>query len=121
MNIDEDSEVLGYPREFSQAILNILSNAKDVLIERKVENPYIELSLRKGEKFAVIKIVDNGGGIREEEKERIFEPYYTTKHAKQGTGIGLYMSKVIIEENMHGYINASNTQNGALFTIKLAL
>jgi len=119
--IEDESKVVGYPREFAQAILNILSNAKDVLLERNVENPYIRLTLQKGSKYALIKIEDNAGGIKDEIIERIFEPYFTTKHAKQGTGIGLYMSKIIIEENMHGYINVSNTKVGALFTIKLAL
>jgi len=121
LDIEQDCEVDGYPREFSQAILNILSNAKDVLVERKIENPYIKLTLKKGNKYALVKIEDNGGGIKEKMIERIFEPYFTTKHARQGTGIGLYMSKVIIEENMHGYIKASNTQEGALFSIKLPL
>jgi signal transduction histidine kinase len=121
IDIDKDCEVCGYPREFSQAILNILSNAKDVLIERKIENPYIKLSLKQGSKFALIKIQDNGGGISDAVKERLFEPYFTTKHAKQGTGIGLYMSKIIIEANMHGFINVENSKDGAVFIIKLAL
>ncbi len=119
--IEQESKVMGYPREFAQAILNILSNAKDVLIERNIEKPYIKLTLQRGSKFALIKIEDNAKGIKNDILDRVFEPYFTTKHAKQGTGIGLYMSKIIIEENMHGYINASNTQKGALFTIKLAL
>lgn len=121
IDIDKDCKVIGYPREFSQAVLNILSNAKDVLIERKIENPYIKLSLREGNKFALIKIEDNGGGVKEEVMERLFEPYFTTKHAKQGTGIGLYMSKIIIEVNMHGFINVENSEDGAIFIIKLAL
>jgi len=121
IDIEEECEVVGYPREFSQAILNILSNAKDVLLERKIQNPYIKLTLQRGSKYALIKIEDNAGGIKDKIIDRIFEPYFTTKHAKQGTGIGLYMSQIIIEENMHGYINVSNTQKGALFTIKLAL
>jgi signal transduction histidine kinase len=121
IDIDKDCEVLGYPREFSQAILNILSNAKDVLIEREIKNPYIKLSLKKGNKFALIKIQDNGGGVSDKVKDRLFEPYFTTKHAKQGTGIGLYMSKIIIEVNMHGFINVENSEYGAIFTIKLAL
>jgi len=119
--IDKDCKVIGYPREFAQAILNILSNAKDVLLERKIENPYIKLTLQKGNKYALIKIEDNAGGIDESIKDRIFEPYFTTKHAKQGTGIGLYMSTIIIEENMHGFIEVINTTEGALFVIKLAL
>ena len=113
------AEVMGYPNEFAQAILNILSNAKDVLIDRKVENPFIKMGVKNGKLFTLIKIEDNGGGILEEHMERIFEPYFTTKHAKQGTGIGLYMTKMIIENNMNGIINVTNTERGALFTIKI--
>ncbi len=119
IDIEEDCEIFGYPREFSQAILNILSNAKDVLVERKIENPYIKLTLKEGKKYAVVKIEDNGGGVKTKNIERIFEPYFTTKHATKGTGIGLYMSKIIIEDNMHGFIDIKNTKNGAIFTIKL--
>ncbi len=119
VDIKEDCEIFGYPREFSQAILNILSNAKDVLVKRRVKNPYIKLTLKKGRKYAVVKIEDNAGGVREKYIDRIFEPYFTTKHATKGTGIGLYMSKIIIEDNMHGYLDVKNTKSGALFTVKL--
>ena len=118
-DISEKMEVLGYPNEFAQALLNILSNAKDVLSEREISNPFIRLYLKKGYKYILIVIEDNGGGIAGEYMDRIFEPYFTTKYAKQGTGIGLYMTKMIIENNMGGIIKVKNTQAGALFTIKL--
>ncbi|WP_331774217.1 sensor histidine kinase [Sulfurospirillum sp. 1612] len=121
IDIKYDLDVLGYPREFAQAVLNILSNAKDALLERKIEHPFIKLTLKKGEKYALVKIEDNAGGIHGENLERVFEPYYTTKHARQGTGIGLYMSKIIIEANMNGYISVQNQNEGATFTIKLAI
>ena len=119
IDIEEDCDVFGYPREFSQAVLNILSNAKDILVNKKIKNPYIKLVLKRGSKYALVKIEDNAGGIKEEVFDRIFEPYFTTKHATQGTGIGLYMSKIIIEDNMHGFIDVKNGVNGAIFTIKL--
>ncbi|WP_072680533.1 sensor histidine kinase [Arcobacter sp. LA11] len=118
-NINENCEVYGYPREFAHAILNILSNSKDVLVERKIENPKIILSIKTGKQFTIIRIEDNAGGIKEENIDKIFEPYFTTKHATQGTGIGLYMTKMIIENNMNGFVNVENSQEGALFTIKL--
>jgi signal transduction histidine kinase len=119
IDIENDCDVFGYPREFSQAVLNILSNAKDILVDRKIKNPYIRLILKKGSTYALVKIEDNAGGINKEIIDRIFEPYFTTKHATQGTGIGLYMSKIIIEDNMHGFIDVKNGKFGAIFTIKL--
>jgi signal transduction histidine kinase len=118
-SVEKSYEVLGYPNEFSQAFLNILSNAKDVLIQREVQMPSIQINISAGVQCILIRVYDNGGGIKEENLERIFEPYFTTKHAKQGTGIGLYMAKTIIENNMDGYLNAHNTDAGACFTIKL--
>ncbi len=118
-NATEEIKVLGYPNEFAQALLNILSNAKDILTDRQIENPFIRMNVKNGEQYTLIKIEDNGGGISEEYLERIFEPYFTTKHAKQGTGIGLYMTKMIIENNMNGIVTVSNTEHGALFTIKI--
>ena len=116
---DKEKEVYGYPNEFSQAFLNILSNAKDVLIQRNIKNPYIHVNIKSGKNYVLIQVKDNGEGIKDEYMERIFEPYFTTKHAKQGTGIGLYMSKTIIENNMNGFLNVINTSDGACFTIKL--
>ena len=101
-------------------ILNVLSNAKDILLERKVENPNVNIEIKEGENFAIVKIKDNAGGVKNEIIDKIFEPYFTTRHKTQGTGIGLYMSKNIIERNMSGFINVSNVDNGALFTIKVA-
>lgn len=121
MDIEQEAQILGYPREFSQAILNLLSNAKDILIDKNIKNPFIKLTIAKGKKYALVSVEDNAGGVNEELKERIFEPYFTTKHAKQGTGIGLYMCKTIIEKNMEGFINVKNTENGALFVVKLSL
>ena len=118
-DISEKMEVLGYPNEFAQALLNILSNAKDVLSDRAIEKPFIHLHLKKGYRYILIIIEDNGRGIATEHIDRIFEPYFTTKYSKQGTGIGLYMTKMIIENNMNGIIDVKNTEVGAKFTIKL--
>jgi len=118
-NINKNSDIYGYPREFAHAILNILSNSKDVIVERKIKKPEITLSIKSGKQFTLIRIEDNAGGINPTNMDKIFEPYFTTKHATQGTGIGLYMTKMIIENNMEGFISVENSENGALFTIKL--
>ncbi len=119
-NVLEDTKVFGYKNEYSQVILNVLSNAKDILIERKIESPHINIEIKEGENFAIVKITDNAGGVKKEIIDKIFEPYFTTRHKTQGTGIGLYMAKNIIERNMNGFINVNNVKNGALFTIKVA-
>lgn len=118
-DIKEDNTIEGYSSEFSHAILNIISNAKDILVQRNIKNPKIILSIKVGKKYTIIKIEDNAGGIKLEDINIIFEPYFTTKHAKQGTGIGLYMTKMIIENNMQGFVKVENTKDGALFTIKI--
>ncbi|WP_083568364.1 sensor histidine kinase [Arcobacter sp. LA11] len=115
----EDSNVFGYRNEYSQVILNIISNAKDILLERNIQEPVINIEIKNGENYAIVKIQDNGGGVDEDIIEKIFEPYFTTRHKTQGTGIGLYMSKNIIERNMNGFINVRNEDDGALFTIKV--
>ncbi len=112
-------EVFGYPSQFAQAILNIISNAKDILLERQIDEPMIHITITCKNEKALICIEDNGGGIALEPIEKIFEPYVSTKHAKSGTGIGLYMSKTIIEKNANGTLKAYNTQKGALFEITL--
>ncbi len=119
LNIKEDRIINGYSNEFSHAVLNIISNAKDVLVSRNIKEPKIFINLKVGKKYTVLKIEDNAGGIELDNIDTIFEPYFTTKHIKQGTGIGLYMTKMIIENNMQGFVNVINTNNGALFIIKI--
>lgn len=118
-HITQDVTINGYKTEYSQVILNLLSNAKDILIERQIKNPKIELEIKDGNHYALVKIKDNAGGVDASIIDKIFEPYFTTRHQTQGTGIGLYMSKNIIERNMHGYINVINIENGAMFTVKV--
>ena len=116
---DENIKLNSFKNEFSQALLNIISNAKDVLIQRKIKNPQINISVYSLDDKKHITIEDNAHGIEEDIKSRIFEPYFTTKHKSQGTGIGLYMTKMIIENNMNGKIDLTNTAVGAKFTIIL--
>jgi PAS domain S-box-containing protein len=109
-------EVKGCENEFKQVILNIINNAKDAIVENKIKNGKIEVKLDGKNKR--ISILDNGGGIPDNIKDRIFEPYFTTKEPGRGTGIGLYMSKMIVEENMHGKIDVLNIDGGAMFVLE---
>ena len=111
--LGEAFEINGYKNEFQQVILNLINNAKDVLLEKKVKNAKITIEL----KDRTIFVRDNGGGIAENIITRIFEPYFTTKEQGKGTGMGLYMSKMIIEENLKAKLDVSNTQDGAEFRI----
>lgn len=113
LKIVEDREILNYKNEYKQVLLNLLSNAKDVLIERKIASPKIIVEVDGSN----IKVGDNAGGIKMENIQKIFEPYFSTK--EQGLGIGLYMSKIIIERNMGGVLSLSNGEDGAVFIINL--
>ena len=110
---------MGFSSEFSQVILNILNNAKDVLVDKKIENKKITISIYKDDQFSYFCISDNGGGIKNDILSKIFDPYFTTKDEGKGTGIGLYMSKTIIQNNMHGSLRAENEEFGAKFSIKM--
>ena len=113
LNIQNNSTLYNYKNEYKQVLLNLLSNAKDVLIERAIKMPKITITIDK----TGIQVEDNAGGIDEEVLKRIYEPYFTTKEGN--SGIGLYMSKMIIERNMGGTLSVLNTPNGACFSIKL--
>ena len=108
----------GYKNEYSQVILNILQNAKDALVSHKIVNPCIQLDLKLRNKMVVVSIVDNGPGIADSDLEKIFEPYFTTKGQSEGSGLGLYMCKMIIEKNMNGKITVKNLSKGVRFLIK---
>lgn len=98
----------GLSNEVSQVLLNLLSNAKDALIDSKHQNKAVYVDMSEDEIFNIITIVDNGGGIPLDIIDKIFDPYFTTKHQFVGTGIGLYASKDIIENNMNGSLIAKN-------------
>lgn len=107
--------------ELSQVIINIITNAKDALIDRQIESPYIKIDLFLKEQNIIITIEDNAGGIPIDIRENIFEPYFTTKHESLGTGLGLYMSYNIITKSLNGDIYVKNTDNGAKFYISLPM
>ncbi|MCG3714612.1 HAMP domain-containing histidine kinase [Aliarcobacter butzleri] len=119
--VSSEIEFFGFANEFSQVILNLLTNAKDAVLENKIENPLIIIQTKIDDEYIYISIKDNGLGIKEEIINKIFEPYFTTKDEGKGTGIGLYMSKIIIENNMNGKIEVKNEQNGANVIIKLPI
>ena len=117
--------IRGYLNEFKQAVLNILGNAKDAITARRLREKAPQLAgevvmtLELTPTEVVLGIEDNGGGIEIEPIERVFEPYFSTKEEGQGSGIGLYMAKVIIETNMHGRLRVENRADGARFEVRL--
>lgn len=109
----------GYPNELEQVILVILNNAKDVLVSRSIQSPKIIVDVLNVKDSFHINIKDNGGGIDEAVMDKIFDPYFTTKYKSQGTGLGLYFSKIIVQDRMNAELSVQNTKSGACFTIVL--
>lgn len=115
----------GSSSELSQVFINILNNAKDIMIEKNIHDKKIYILVKSKDNNNEIRIIDNGGGVEESIMEKIFDPYFTTKHKSQGTGIGLYMSKEIIEKKFNGTLRVLNKEvvinnevfNGACFQI----
>lgn len=116
--IQKNPEITGYKNEYSQVLLNIISNARDELISRKIKDPQIIINIYEEDEYIITTIEDNAGGIKVNPIEKIFEPFFTYEK-KNGSGIGLFMSKLIIEKNMKGKISAINKKDGALFEIAI--
>jgi len=121
LDIQDTVQVYNIKNELFQVFLILITNARDILISNNIVDKIITIKLIADANYAYISVEDNGGGINEKNIDKIFNHYFTTKSKYQGTGIGLYMSKTIIETNMHGKLSAKNIQNGASFTIKLPL
>jgi len=117
LDIQDNETIYIMPNRLKQVILNLIKNSLDALKEREIKNPYIKIKVFKKDNL-IIEITDNAGGIDESIIDKVFDPYFTTKDEKNGTGIGLYMSKMIIEK-MGGKLMVSNDTNGAKFTIEL--
>ncbi len=114
-------ELLTYRGELGHVVLNILKNAEDALLENRVEKPTIQIRTFCDKQSVHLAIEDNGGGIEEAVMSKIFDPYFSTKSYKEGTGVGLSMSKTIVEEHCAGKLDAINTEKGVCFTISLPL
>jgi len=126
---DEKIEIVNFPNELTQALINVLNNAQEAVNQKEDGKKFIFINIYKEDSFACIEIKDTGNGIPESIIDRIFEPYFTTKHQDQGTGLGLYMTHQLIEMSMKGSILVKNEDfyynhneyRGACFTIKLPL
>jgi C4-dicarboxylate-specific signal transduction histidine kinase len=117
-NYDQEIEITNYPNELFQVIINLMNNAKDAFVEQNKDGVVtVNCYIKDDDVF--IDIADNAGGIPLENPNKVFEPYFTTKDS--GTGIGLYMSKMIIEKDMDGILSVQNKDDGALFTIQLPI
>lgn len=122
LNVINTDEVWikGYLSEFSQVLINLLNNSKDAFNKKSVDNRVIILEIKKiDNNYAIISFKDNAGGIENKVLDKIFEPYFTTKHASMGTGLGLYMSRMIIQNSMEGTLEAENCGDGVCFYIKV--
>lgn len=114
-----DPQVSGFPNEYGQVLLNLFMNSRDAFLERGVPDARITVRSWAENGRAVITITDNAGGIKEEILDKIFDAYFTTKELGKGTGVGLFMSKNIIEQNMGGRLSVRNVDGGAEFRIEV--
>ncbi len=116
-NFESKRKIDIYENELIHVFINILKNAQDKFLEKQTKNAKIEINTLDLENGIQIEIYDNGGGIAEEDLDIIFEPYFSTKKEKNGTGIGLYMSKIIVQNHHNGNLFAKNTKEGISFYI----
>lgn len=122
IRIDDEISYFGYKSELGQVVLNILNNAKDAFLVRNVENKFIRIAvINNDEKTLKITIEDNAGGIDKDILDKIFDPYFSTKQSKNGTGLGLYIAKIIVTDHFKGSIKGTNTKEGAKFDILLPI
>ena len=122
IDIPDSIFIICLENQLQQALINILSNSKEAIINKNIDNGLILISANKHDSYIDLIIQDNGGGVENEEiLLSIFEPYFTTKSNSQGTGIGLYMTKIIIEQNMKGKVEVISIKHGLKFIIKMPI
>lgn len=119
LDIDETLECVSYLDELQQVILALVNNAIDALNSMQIKSAVITITAKEEKDYLYIDILDNAGGIDNDIIDKIFEPYFTTKHKSQGTGLGLYMAKMIIENGLKGKLSVQNKAEGACFTIQI--
>lgn len=119
---NKDILIYGYENELKQVLLNIINNAKNKIVkinEQKDFKGLLSINVYSNNEFNIIDVIDNAGAIESEIMEQLFEPFFTTK--KEGTGFGLYMAKVIVEDKMSGKIHVRNDGNNVIFSIKIPI
>jgi len=114
-------KVLGISNELTQVIINLIKNSSDAFVQNSILIREINISAKEEDGYAVIEVQDNAGGIKQKNAYKVFEPYFTTKHASQGTGLGLFMSKMICEKGMHGSLDVKSKKNITIFSIKIPI
>ncbi|AOO64937.1 ATP-binding protein [Sulfurospirillum halorespirans] len=119
VNNTSSNSLITYETQMMQVLINILKNAQDAILEKKLENGTIWINAYEDNAFFVIEIEDNAGGIPDAILPKIFDPYFSTKAERNGTGLGLYMSKTIVQEHCHGSLHVENQLHGAKFIIKI--
>jgi len=119
VQIETKTKFFSFESELTQVLLNLINNAIDALLENKIKDPRITIEIYEQENQHILKLSDNGDGVPEDIIDTIFEPYFSTKLQKNGTGLGLYMSKVIVEEHCKGSLTVKNNTQGVSFFVHL--
>ncbi len=117
---NRDTQIVSYKNELLQVIMILLNNSRDAIVGNKIKNPQVIVDLIENPKSIKICVKDNGGGIDDEIMEKIFEPYFTTKFKSNGTGVGLYMSKMIVEDSIGGELKIENYKDGVMASLILS-
>lgn len=117
-DITKGLEIFGIKNEFTQVLVNLIQNSKDAFNQHKILDKKILLKSYKDKDFIFFELIDNALGIPQEIVDNIYEPYFTTKHQSSGTGLGLFIAKIIIENSFEGEILYEQTTNGSRFTLK---
>lgn len=121
VEVKDTKTIFTYPRELIHVYINILKNAKDMFIEKDIKQGKIKVTIDSDDDYLISTICDNGGGVDEEIQDKLFDLYFSTKGEKNGLGLGLYISRIILEKHLHGSISVENNDEGACFTIRIPL
>ena len=117
----KEIKVLGISNELTQVIINLIKNSSDAFVQNGILIREVNITAKEEDGHALIEIQDNAGGIKAKSVYKVFEPYFTTKHASQGTGLGLFMSKMICEKGMHGSLDVKSKKNITTFSIRIPI
>jgi len=120
LELECQNEFVSYENELKQVLINLVTNSKDALLENSIKDPFVRIKTYNLDDKYILEVSDNGGGIKDEISEKIYDPYFSTKLNKQGTGLGLYMSNLIIQNHCDGTLSYKNRDEGVCFTIELS-